>query len=264
MNKTKTLPPIKLPDGTIFRPIGVTTRHVMVTPKPDWDFWRHMPEIKLWQAIALSMNIDPDLLKYSRDRWNGLPSRDDENKFDKHLRLLRANKSTKNGFTPGTLSMDNPDNHGVRPSEFSAWAQSIGWDIPPELAALAAMGDNDCENIVAKVAPAIAENAPVADTVEADTPDETLADLFDPVTVGALEKMFPADKKWVKWAGRAARNGLKDSRVARAKFNPYKAGNWFLAKGVTGWDIARLNRTLANNLPARSKDDAYRLTKGID
>ncbi len=85
--------------------------------------------------------------------------------------------------------------------------------------------------------------------------DRLLADLFDPVTVPALEKMFSTNEnKWKGWTERAARNGLKAARQDRAMFNPYLAGMWFLNKGVNGWDLARFYRVLANNLPERSLD----------
>lgn len=100
---------------------------------------------------------------------------------------------------------------------------------------------------------------------QADTDhDKILAALFDPLPVEALEKMFPAGGKWVAWADKAASNGLQDARVARAKFNPYKAGLWFVRKGAKDWDDARLYRTLTNNLPARSRDKEHLLTGGID
>jgi hypothetical protein len=89
--------------------------------------------------------------------------------------------------------------------------------------------------------------------------DEILAELFDPVKVTALEKMFVAEGKWKSWVERAAANGLKESRVVRGQFNPYKAGLWFLNRGIYGWDRARLIRVLANNLPARSIDSKHLL-----
>lgn len=89
---------------------------------------------------------------------------------------------------------------------------------------------------------------------------QTLSALFDPVPVEALEKMFPCYGKWKEWAIRASRNKLKDAREGRAKFNPYKAAIWLANKGETGFDLARCYRTLANNLPARSKDKADLLT----
>ena len=143
---------VELPDGTVFRPIGVTTRFAKPKPPtPDWDFWLNMPEVKLWQAAALSMNIDPDSLRHHPQAWMAGPgggpiftndsfsSGEQQIMFYKRLRLLVANKSVKNGFSPGTLSMDNPAYHSVRLSEFSNWAQSIGRDIPDELAAIAIM-----------------------------------------------------------------------------------------------------------------------------
>lgn len=106
------------------------------------------------------------------------------------------------------------------------------------------------------------EAIPVKQT--GDDLDETLAALFDPIPVEALAKMFPTNKlysavEWKAWAERASRNGLKDARQERRKFNPYKAGKWFVRKGAEGWDDARLHRTLKNNLPARSNDDVHLL-----
>lgn len=90
--------------------------------------------------------------------------------------------------------------------------------------------------------------------------EDDLARLFDPVTVGALEKMFPAGEKWKSWAERAKRNDLLKAREGRAKFNPYKAAQWFLDQNIPGYDKARCNRTLVNNLPDRSKHLAHLLT----
>lgn len=95
--------------------------------------------------------------------------------------------------------------------------------------------------------------------------NETLAALFDPLPVEALAKIFMTDvTQWEKWAERADRNGLKSARQGRKIFNPYKAGMWFVRNGAEGWDDARLYRTLANNLPARSRDNKHLLTGDLD
>lgn len=94
--------------------------------------------------------------------------------------------------------------------------------------------------------------------------EEEFAQLFDPVPVESLEKMFPSNGKWKLWAEKAKTTGLICARVARAKFNPYLAGVWFIRKGIEGWDESRLNRTLANNLPERSRDHKHLLTGNID
>ncbi|NOS76293.1 MAG: hypothetical protein HOP36_17500 [Methyloglobulus sp.] len=101
--------------------------------------------------------------------------------------------------------------------------------------------------------------------------NEKLADLFDAVTVENLAKMFPTNRaeaettaKWKRWQNNAKENGLNEARQGRGKFNPYKAGVWFLNRKIQGWDTARVYRTLANNLPARSLDEKYLLKGEID
>jgi hypothetical protein len=343
-----------------------------------------MPEVKLWQAVALSMNIDPDSLKHHPQAWmagpgagpifteDSYPSREERDRADKRLRLLVANKTVKNGFSPGTLSMDNPANHGVRLSEFAAWAISVGMTpLPDELVALTHAQDRqqsettandkvtcDCAELalngyqinwdywrgrkqitpqqaaelahcfepdkgkvtkelsicIQRLAESLAEHSPTwtlsalvrhlgedapfnmkqavasgnniapakvgaGDTATEDEQPEPVTDsrpsgedadaqialLFDPVTVAALEKMFPADGKWAGWAEHASRNeGLKAARTGRGRFNPYLAGIWFAGKGIKGWDLAFCRRRLGNNLPARSRDSKHLLTGELD
>lgn len=84
--------------------------------------------------------------------------------------------------------------------------------------------------------------------------EEKLAMLFDSVTIQCIAKMFRCDDgKWEKWAERAKNNGLISARTARGKFNPYLVALWFLTKGENDWDLARCRRTLASNLPSRSR-----------
>lgn len=95
-------------------------------------------------------------------------------------------------------------------------------------------------------------------------PETPLSELFDPVRVEALESIFPTGGKWKRWAERAKRNGLIKARVTRGNFNPYLAGEWFLTKGLPGWDWARCNRVLAGALPPRFLDEKHRLTGDYD
>lgn len=97
-----------------------------------------------------------------------------------------------------------------------------------------------------------------------DDCDKVRAALFDPLPVEALAKMFEAAGKWKGWADKAKANGLIAARQGSALFNPYKAGVWFVLKGAEGWDLARLHRTLTNNLPARSLDKKHLLTGDIE
>ena len=218
---------------------------------PRWNKWRLMPEVKEWEAVALSLNIEPEKIKTDSNAWMGAAHPFDEgDDFNDRLEILKKHASNRTYFpTPCILNMANWYQCEVRLDEFAAWCIHVGFAIPPELSALA------------KAAP---QAAPLLEAAPADDHDETLAALFEPIPVEALEKMFPAGGMWKSWAEKAASNGLKKARQKRGMFNPYKAGVWFIRKGAQGWDDARLNRTLANNLPARSHDDAHLLTGGIE
>jgi hypothetical protein len=97
---------------------------------------------------------------------------------------------------------------------------------------------------------------PAATPISDASADDEIAAFFDPVTVEVLETMFPAGGKWERWAERAKDNGLIGARTARARFNPHKAGHWFLNRGVPGWDQAHVYRVLKRALPLRSQDKA--------
>ena len=117
---------------------------------PDWDFWRHMPEVELWQACALSVGFDPDKVEFSRDGWMAGPgdngpfiesdcfrNAEQELTFKKRLRLLKANFHNRDHFSAGTLNMSASHRCGVKLSEFATWAVCIAMEVPGELAALA-------------------------------------------------------------------------------------------------------------------------------
>ena len=83
--------------------------------------------------------------------------------------------------------------------------------------------------------------------------DDEFVKLFDPVGINELEKMFSTEK-WELWADKAKANGLVSARVGRSKFNPYLAALWMLnKKNPRGFDLAKCQRILANNLPTRNK-----------
>ena len=93
---------------------------------PDWGFWRNMPTVETWQVCVLALNIDPDSVDYRPESWDGQPETwrfPSDEIGDKFLKLLRLSKANLRG--------------AVRLSEFAAWCAQIGYDIPPELAALA-------------------------------------------------------------------------------------------------------------------------------
>ncbi|OIQ92416.1 hypothetical protein GALL_256370 [mine drainage metagenome] len=217
---------------------------------PRWGKWRLMTKVTLWEAVALSLNIEPEKVKRDENAWMGADHPFDEgDSFNDRLAVIRQHSSNRTYFpTPCILNIENWYECGLKLDEFASWCGHVKYDIPRELATMA--------QVVLAIAPIEAAPIAQADTtptlnVELDQ-DKLLAALFDPVPVTALEKMFPASGKWKGWAERAARNQLRMAKEGRAKFNPYKAGIWFMKNGNQNWDLARCHRVLRNNLPPRS------------
>ena len=236
-------------------------------PKPiDWPHWRRQTEVMLREAVFLSFEINPDIEEHYSD-FIETTHRDWQTAIYKRLRTLRGSLSNRNHFAPGTkLNMPDPNECGVRLPEFAAWCIDVDYEIPPELATMARRPDtqphpqgtdDEMQSTDEE------DSSPRRETHVGDESQalfgEALAALFDPVTTVVLEKMFPADGKWSGWTERAARNGLIHARIGRGAFNPYQAAMWFLTKREPGWDLARCNRKLADNLPVRSRDCAHML-----
>jgi hypothetical protein len=226
----------------------------------DWEFWRLRSYVKDWEAAALSIGLDPDAMQHHPQAWMaGTPeplfldqsftNGEQKRQFHKRYRLVtdwvREHGDKVRHYNASEVNL----------RYFAAWIVANDLKSPPEFAALAT--EKQAVTAPADVGP-----------VDADA---ELAALFDPVGAAQLEKMFPSAKiesegRWKDWVERANRNGLKDAaKEDRALFNPYYAAKWWLReKKPDGWDLARCNRVLAKNLPARSVDKKQMVTGELD
>jgi hypothetical protein len=98
------------------------------TTAPDWSFWGNLPEVRIWQAVALSLNTDPALLDmpggFDPDRCQNLPTG-----FIERLTVACSNlnpPSMYERYTPPFLRM-------VGLEDFGVWADNLPhpWDLPP-------------------------------------------------------------------------------------------------------------------------------------
>lgn len=68
-------PPIKEAEHVKDRP----TKRKRGSIYPDWRVWKKRPNLKLWEAVALSKNINPEKLevvrKENKSLYKGFPSR---------------------------------------------------------------------------------------------------------------------------------------------------------------------------------------------
>jgi hypothetical protein len=95
----------------------------------DWPYWRAMGSIRLFQAIALSLDIDPEKLRSDADDYPDPP--EEQPKFVKRLKLVLSNIHDRTQFTPIGWSSD-PSFHDVKLGEVGTWLNNHGYELPPD------------------------------------------------------------------------------------------------------------------------------------
>ena len=104
---------------------------------PNWAKWKHIPEVMLWQAVALSLDIDPDVADRSYS-WKAEATLTGESKaFKDRLDVLLANFDRHSLLKPTSLSLSDRDESTLRIDMFATWAISLDWIVPPQLASMA-------------------------------------------------------------------------------------------------------------------------------
>lgn len=105
--------------------------------RPDWDTWSRMDAVTVLDAVSLSLNFDPRLVKRNPNNWrDGEPIFSETGEFDNRMLLtVRAVKygSQLEVVEPATGEMD----FKIRLPSFASWMVSMGKNIPQELERLA-------------------------------------------------------------------------------------------------------------------------------
>jgi hypothetical protein len=101
--------------------------------KPDWAFWRVLPAVAPWEAVALSMDVEPRKLlahPYGGGASGVAVSLIPPLGFSERLEL--ANRCIGSEMLPGVepLSGTEPT---VSLQTFATWAAGVGWPLPEEL-----------------------------------------------------------------------------------------------------------------------------------
>ena len=118
--------------------------------KPNWKEWKFTPEVRVWEACALSLDIDPHSIVLSRHGWmagpgygpffedESFPDGATKDEFALRVRVLLANLRNRAYFSPRAQDAVTPGNSLVSLAEFSKWAVSVvQWGaLPHELVAL--------------------------------------------------------------------------------------------------------------------------------
>lgn len=223
MTNEKTLP-------TGFKAVGVIRRSNNFTLPPiNWTLWGSMYDVELWQAAALSLNINPDTIKD--------PTKFNHGNFKDRLRLL------ENWL---------PKNNRLMLCEFAGkWSKIFEWDIPPEIAALAKYYSELTKTETAAPAAsaakveAVPDTSPSIDDVEEQAPaaDEVEAvkrGITKQQVINAFEGLHFDRDKWSKyladppdWLMTCRLTPGVQGRKTSATWNPVLIAAALIDKGIS-------------------------------
>lgn len=105
---------------------------------PNWSVWQNIPEPELWQAVALSLNIDPN--KVTRvQNWDRSPDPFDEGQdFKDRIFMSVSNLGKSPYFTlsPRFIAV-REEMALVSLPAMAAWSVELKWPCPPDFTELA-------------------------------------------------------------------------------------------------------------------------------
>lgn len=111
---------------------------------PDWQYWRQIPHVVLWKAVALSCNIEPRRERLADSdywikfaRWGHAEKDDRYRGFHDRLEIATARIGE---LDVASVNTGEANATQIKLPEFAAWALSMQWEIPEELANIAETG----------------------------------------------------------------------------------------------------------------------------
>ena len=113
--------------------------------RPDWEWWGNVDEVTVIEAVALSMDIDPNKLHYRKPpgTMGEVEVRDESPEFEKRFSL--AIRNLKVLEARGRYDVDELENCSMKLVKFTAVALSWNWTLSAEMAALAEPDKRDAE-----------------------------------------------------------------------------------------------------------------------
>lgn len=168
---------------------------------PHWQVWRHMPEVALWQAVCLSLNIEPAAhlereASRQRDAYSILPA-----EYWDRLMLCQANTGSDRAIKVPPYERVHL-RCSVAPGDVAAFLAGAGFSVPDEMRACRVTAPAEAAPVVplgaAEPAPAAVIGPPAAPTTQAE-----------PAHAGATGR---AGGKWKDLAREEARRFIAQQR----------------------------------------------------
>jgi len=120
-----------------------------VAEKPNWMEWKYTPQVRVWQACALSLDIEPNSIKRTKDSWltgpgidqlfedESFQSENEKKEFKSRQKILLNNLNSKENPLWFSPNPNRPNLGEISLPEFAAWCSCVEWSIPKELTTLA-------------------------------------------------------------------------------------------------------------------------------
>jgi hypothetical protein len=110
-----------------------------MSKSPSWDRWLNFSDLEIWEAVALSLDLDPDLLPVDWRPVGGGPFDDCPREFCDRLQV--AVRSIGDPLRITSLRVGDVVRSKVRLSEFVGWATTLPrpWSLPADFASIKPM-----------------------------------------------------------------------------------------------------------------------------
>jgi hypothetical protein len=119
---------------------------------PNWALWKHIPAVKIFEAVALSLNIEPSRIRHSPNSWMADKRLFDESdEFKDRLFVVERNLEKLGVVNFANVQYFNEDPVVGLP-RFAVWAVSLGWSLPSELVDIATHATVGSPPVVAREA----------------------------------------------------------------------------------------------------------------
>lgn len=97
--------------------------------QPNWEKWRHFPNMEIWKAVALSLNIDPDSMKeFQRTGSTSYEPKE----FSDRLEIAIANTGFGQKKLKPIVAVPTDRFTEISTIQFAHFAESVQWTLPKQ------------------------------------------------------------------------------------------------------------------------------------
>lgn len=95
----------------------------------DWSKWGNMISSKLWQAVALSLDFEPDSIVEFHRTFGELNTKHSPSEFIQRLEIAQNHLAARK-MDSLIIKFGKPNFSEVELAGFSSWATEMGWKLP--------------------------------------------------------------------------------------------------------------------------------------